>query len=63
MRTLILTCLLLSAAVLGTVATASAQPPPLVGACTAVTQPCWNGDIACVGISYQVPQCVPLQTK
>lgn len=58
-----MTCLLLTAAVLGTAATATAQPPPLVGACTAVTHPCWNGDVACVWISLQVPQCVPIQTS
>ena len=39
---------------------ASAGPtlPPLVGFCVDGVRDCWGSDFACVGFSYQVPQCV-----
>jgi hypothetical protein len=58
MRILLASTLALAFAGLFLVGTASAAPP-LVGQCNAVTNPCWNGALVCVGISEQVPFCVP----
>lgn len=58
MRTLLATTLLLGLAALCLAGSASALPP-IVGQCNAVTNPCWNGAPACVGISEEVPFCVP----
>lgn len=60
MRTLILTCLVLTVALGCFAGTAAAQPPVPVGTCNAVTHPCWNGSLFCVGISLQVPFCLPI---
>jgi hypothetical protein len=56
MRALLLTLLVLGIAFAAAPA-AEAQPIP-VGGCNEVTNPCWNDALVCVGISYQVPQCV-----
>ncbi|MCA1811460.1 MAG: hypothetical protein LC623_05555 [Halobacteriales archaeon] len=61
MRALLLTCLALalaSSCLAGPATAAPAAPPPLVGSCNAVTKPCWDGSLACVWISLQVPVCV-----
>lgn len=58
MRILLATTLTLSLAAFSLVGIASAQPPVPVGTCNAVTNPCWNHSLACVGISEQVPFCV-----
>lgn len=40
-------------------AATSPDLPPLVGYCVdGVHEGCWGSDIVCVGISYQMPQCV-----
>jgi hypothetical protein len=61
MRAILLTCLLLAFVAIGTasVADAAPAPPPLVGECNFLTNPCWNGDALCVWFSLQVPQCLP----
>ncbi|MEA3203906.1 MAG: hypothetical protein QOI63_1586 [Thermoplasmata archaeon] len=56
MRILLATTLGLSLAALFLAGTASAAPP--IGGCNFATNPCWNGALVCVGISYQVPVCV-----
>jgi hypothetical protein len=56
MRALLATTFALAFAALCLAGTASAAPP--VGGCNAVTNPCWNGALVCVGISQQVPVCV-----
>jgi hypothetical protein len=57
MRALLLTMLVLGIA-FAAAPVADAQPQPLVGGCNEFTNPCWNGAVACVWISQQVPQCV-----
>ena len=58
MRTLLLTCLVLTVALGATIGTASAQPGPPAGSCNAVTNPCWDGSLACYWVSLQVPFCI-----
>lgn len=62
MRVILVTCLLLAVAVLGAASPASAQPTqppgPLVGQCNFITKPCWDGALACVWISLQLPVCL-----
>lgn len=58
MRALLATALLLALTALCLAGSASAAPPVPVYSCNFLTKPCWNGALACVAISEQVPQCV-----
>jgi hypothetical protein len=60
MRALLLTCLVLGAALVGFAGTATAAPPPLVNGCNFATNPCWNGSLACFWFSQQMPTCLPV---
>jgi hypothetical protein len=67
MRTLILTTLALALAATCLAGAASADPfvvgncqknGACAGGCVSLTTPCWDHNLLCVGISYQVPFCV-----